>query len=767
MPAEIPTLTDRFMRRGLVAVALGGLIGGMALAAAGESGSGRWLWGVATAVVALSLFAAIVRDFLAGRVGVDAVALVSMTAALALGEVLAGVVVAVMYAGGTLLEDIAVARAERDLRSLIDRAPRIAHRRAGTIVEDVGIDRVAVGDRIVVKAGEVLPVDGIVGAEPATIDASAVTGEPLPVTLGPGERVQSGTLNVGATFEMQAAATAGASTYAGIVRMVAAAQAAKVPFVRLADRFAILLLPAALLLAGLAWLISGDPIRALAVMVVATPCPLILAAPVAFISGVSHAARRGILIKGGGPLEALARAETVLLDKTGTVTVGGTRLVGIETAPGVAAEEVLRLAASLEQASHHVVAPAIVAAARTRGLALTLPTEVRETMGSGIEGLVEGRRVAAGTAELVGGTAALEPWAARALRRAGWRSALAVMAAVDGRPAGVLLLADDVRREAPHVIRRLRQIGIRRIVLLTGDRAEAAVPIGSALGVDVVLADRTPAEKLAAVGDEQARRPAVMVGDGINDAPALAAASVGIAMGARGASASSEAADVVVLVDRLDRVGDAIAIARRSWRIALESVVVGMGLSLLAMGVAAAGWLEPVAGALVQEGIDVAVILNALRALGPGWSPGRSPLPVASAASLRQDHASMERDLDRLAAIADGLDTADPVDARRLIDTAERLIGATILSHEARDEAAVYPRLARHLGDRHGLDALSEAHREIAHLARRLGLLSEALKAEDGDPTLVRDAQRVIEAIATLTRLHNAEEDAVYEHATR
>ncbi len=571
-------LTERWLRRALLAVALAGLAAGLAALVAGRGEAAQWAFAAGAAPVILGLAVSMTKDLLAGRLGVDAVALVSMTAALSLGQSLAGVVVAVMYAGGNLLEDFAVARAERDLRSLVDRAPRTAHRKIGDSIEDIPVEKVAIGDVLIVRAGEVTPVDGIVLSARASIDEAALTGEPIPVLRKAGETARSGTVNAGETFEFRATATAAESTYAGIVRMVTAAQTAKTPFVRIADRFALVLLPVTLGLAAVAWYWSGDATRGLAVLVASTPCPLILAAPVAFIAGSSRAARLGVLIKGGGPLEALARARTVVFDKTGTLTVGGARLLAIETAPGADAETVLRLAASLEQASHHVVAAAIVAAANARGLRLSPPEEVREAMGAGLQGLVEGRRVVAGSRDIVVGPAKLESWALRALRRASWRSALSVFVSVDGRVVGAIIMADELRKEAPRAIQDLRRAGVKRIVMATGDRADAAETIGAALNLDEVLFERSPADKVEAVALERRRGPTAMIGDGINDAPALAAADVGVAMGARGASASSEAADVVILVDQLDRAADAFAIARRALAIAMQSIVVGMTL---------------------------------------------------------------------------------------------------------------------------------------------------------------------------------------------
>ena len=636
MPAQF---TERFFRRALVVLAVAGLVVGLIAWILGRSDLANWCWAGGTAPVVIGLLVSMTRDLLAGRLGVDAVAFVSMSGALLLGQNLAGVVVAVMYAGGNILEDFAVARAERDLRSLIDRAPKVAHRRINLTIEDVPVGQVAIGDNILVRAGEVIPVDGVITSPGAVLDEAAVTGEPIPVNRQAGELARSGSLNAGETFELRASTTANESTYAGIVRMVSAAQTAKAPFVRIADRFALLLLPVTLITAGGAWYFSGDPIRALAVLVASTPCPLILAAPVAFIAGVAQAAKRGVLIKGSGPLEALARTHTVMFDKTGTLTIGGARLVAIEAAPGQSTDEILRMAGSLEQASHHVVASTVVEAAVAKGLKLSIPSEVRETMGSGLEGVIEGRRVRVGSHQLVYGASKPEKWAMRALRRASWRSALSVFVSVDGRGIGALLLADELRRDTPRAVQVLRAAGVSRIVMVTGDRADAAETIAAALDLDAVLADREPADKVDAVASEQRRYPTVMVGDGINDAPALAAANVGVAMGARGASASSEAADVVILVDRLDRVPEAITIAKRTHGIAMQSIVAGMGMSALAMGFAAFGFLPPVAGAFTQEAIDVAVILNALRAL----SPGRKSQPPDNAGDDRHGFAAGTR----------------------------------------------------------------------------------------------------------------------------
>jgi heavy metal translocating P-type ATPase len=756
-------MSERFLRRALILWALVALAAGLLASLQGFDAGASWIWAAGTVPVIVALGVSIARDLAAGRMGVDAVALISMTAALVLNANLAAVVVAVMYAGGTVLEDFAVARAERDLRSLADRAPRIAHRRRDSSVEDIPVDVVQPGDIVLVRAGEIVPIDGVLLSSSAALDESALTGEPIPAIHHAGDGLRSGAVNASETFEMQATATAGESTYAGIVRLVTAAQTAKSPFIRMADKYALLLLPITLVVAGAAWLVSGDAMRGLAVLVASTPCPLILAAPVAFIAGVSRAARHGILIKGGGPLEALARVHTVLFDKTGTLTVGGARLVAIETAPGEDADEVLRLAASLEQASQHIVAAAIVAAARRRGLNLEIPKGVRETLGSGVEGFIGGDSVSAGSASLIFGNRRPEEWAIRAQRRASWRSALCVFVAKENRIIGALLLADELRRETPRAVHALRNAGVKRMVMVTGDRAEAAETISAALDLDAVLSERSPSEKVEAVASEQSIHPAMMVGDGINDAPALAAAGVGVAMGFRGATASSEAAEVVILVDRLDRVAEAVKIARRTHGIARQSIVAGMALSGVAMGAAAFGVLTPVAAAITQEGIDVLVILNALRALFSGERALTRGFAISSEA-LREDHHMLEQGLNRLREIVDALDDASGERAVSLVTEANGIVQRTVVEHEREDEAALYPKLSAQLTDSSGLAAMSRAHREIQHLARLLLRLSAGLRAEDADRYLIRDAQRVIESIEALVRLHNAQEEDIYEH---
>jgi len=612
-------MNESSLRRALLVIAILGLAIGIG---AWRTGLGpleaNTIWTVVTLPVVAALAISILRDFWIGRFGVDAIALVSMSAALLLGQPLAAVVVAIMYAGGTVLEDFARGRAERNLKALTDRSPRVAHRTSTLGTETISVEDVAVGDNLLVRAGELLPVDGILLDASASLDESAVTGEPLPVRRSTDDTLRSGTVNAGEAFNMRASALAEQSTYAAIVRMVAAAQTAKSPFIRMADRFALFLLPVTLLVSGAAWYVSGDPIRALAVLVVATPCPLILAAPVAFIGGVSRAARVGILMKGSAALEALAQVRTAIFDKTGTLTIGGAELIEIEAAPGRDANHLLQLLASLEQASHHVLADSIIRAARGRQLMLSHPRDVREHRGAGLKGRVDDMAIVAGSRALVHADKPLPGWAKSSEEKYRDEPVLRVFVALGGRLAGVFTFGDALRLDAHDTLGRLRSAGITRMVMLTGDDCVAAKRTSALLDLDALVADATPAEKVATVTAEKASAPTMMVGDGINDAPALAAATVGVAMGARGATASSEAADVIVLTDRLQPVADAVRIARRTRSIALQSIIAGLALSGLAMIAAAMGQITPVAGALLQEGIDVAVILNALRTLGDG-----------------------------------------------------------------------------------------------------------------------------------------------------
>lgn len=610
---------QRFLLLGWV---LAALTLGVGLALAGQSGAATLAWSAASLPVAAHVGVGLVRALAGGRIGVDSVALAAILGAVALGEAAAAAVIALMVAGGEALEAWAEGRARRALTDLVARAPRRAARIEDGTIAEIAVAEIRAGDRLLVRPGETVPADGE-AEEQASLDESALTGEPLPVAAAPGAALRSGAVNAGPAFRMRAARGAEDSTYAAIVRLAQQAAAERAPLARLADRWAVGFVIFTALVAGGAWAATGDPVRALAVLVVATPCPLILAAPVALVAGIGRAARRGIVVKGGAALERLARVETVLFDKTGTLTPGRPALVAVEADPAVGEGTALRLAAALAQGSTHPVSAALVAAAAAGSVALPVPEEVVEVAGGGVKGRVEGEVLLLGAAAflLAEGVAV---WEAR-----GGAAAPVAWLAVGGRAAAAFVMADGVRDEAPRAVAWLRALGLRRLVLVTGDRAAAAAPVGRVLGLDAVLADQAPADKIAVVRAEAAKAPTAMVGDGVNDAPALAAADVGIAMGAHGTAAAAEAGDVVLLVDRVDRVPEAIAIARRARRVAFEAIALGMGLSAVAMAFAAAGYLAPLAGALVQEGIDVAAILYALTALRAGRGE-RAPAPGAS-----------------------------------------------------------------------------------------------------------------------------------------
>ncbi|WP_413852255.1 heavy metal translocating P-type ATPase [Albidovulum sp.] len=605
---------DRF-KIALIAVALAGLAFGLGLWLSGRTEAAAVVWTAGVLPVLAALAVEIVRSLWRGEVGLDIVAALSMSAALAFGETLAAAVVAVMYSGGTFLESFAEGRARREMHALLARVPRTARRHRDGGLEEVALDRIAPGDRLLIRQGDVVPVDGRVAARTAFLDTSALTGESLPVRLEAGVEAMSGSTNAGEAFDLVALRPARDSTYAGIVRLVEAAQASKAPMSRLADRWSLGFLAVTVAIALAAWWTTGDPIRAVAVLVVATPCPLILAVPVALVAGLSRAAHFGVLIKGAKPLEAMARIRTLILDKTGTLTDGRPRIVAIERLGAEDEATILRLAAALEQASQHPVAQAVVAAALAPGsgvpAGLPVPSEVAEVPGEGVAGRVAGRAVIVGGHGFVAERLGLGPVRAPA-HVAG---SVLVAVAVDGRMAGYLVMADPLREGVAATLEGMRARGVERILLATGDRAEVAEEVTAGLGLDGLRSGLRPDQKVLLVLTERKNGPVMMVGDGVNDAPALAAADVGVAMGARGAAASAEAADAVLLVDRLDRLGAGMEIARGARAIALQSVVAGIGLSVLGMVAAALGHLSPVEGALMQEAIDVAVILNALRAL--------------------------------------------------------------------------------------------------------------------------------------------------------
>ncbi len=735
------------------------LVVGAALHLAGAGAAGDLAWIVSGSLGALFAAWSVLDSLRHRRLGVDVIALLALVGALVVGEYLAAAVISLMVSSGRTLEGWAAGRAHRDLQALLERAPRTAHRYRGNALESIALDDVVPGDLVLVASGELVPVDGRLVGE-AVLDESALTGEALPVERRAGDPVRSGVVNAGGPFDLRTTTSAADSTYAGIVRLVSEAESVPAPFVRLADRYALWFLLLTLVVAGAAWATAGAG-RAVAVLVVATPCPLILGAPVAIVSGLSLAARRGVVVKGGGVLERLASCRTLLFDKTGTLTTGHPALATIVTSGSLPADEIMAMAGSLDQASPHVLATAVVDAAMERGCQLLLPQEVEEVAGRGIRGTVGGHSVALGKAEWVGVTGAPR-WTRRARRMAQLDGALTVFVAVDGRPAGVLVLDDPLRPDAARTIRGLREGGIERVVMVTGDRAEVADTVGAVIGVDAVLAECSPAEKLDVVTEERRRAPTIMVGDGINDAPALALADVGVAMGVRGATASSEAADIVLTVDRLDRVGDAVAVARRTRRIALQSVIAGMSMSLVAMGAAAAGLLPAVWGAILQEIIDVAVILNALRALIPSGTVHLAAEDAALTRHFQAEHRAIRADIDAVRAAADALGDLEPAEAVARVREVHRILVDEVEPHEKAEQDVLYPALDRVIGGRDPTGPMSRAHVEIAAQIRRLGVLLEDIGPDGPDRGDVADLQRVLYELHAILALHTIQEEESY-----
>jgi heavy metal translocating P-type ATPase len=587
---------------------------------------GRWIATVYVAAFVVWTLVGMVSDVLRGHVGLDILAVVAMVATLAVGEYIASLIIVLMLSGGEALEDFAGRRAKRDLSALLDRSPRTAHvllhaqAAESDEARDLPVDQVAVGDVILVRPSEIVPVDGVLLTETGTFDESSLTGESMPVTRESGGEVLSGAINGSRAVRIQAVRTSSDSQYQQIVALVHAAEDSHAPVVRLADRFAIPFTAVSLVLAGTAWAISGDATRFAEVLVLATPCPLLIAAPVAFLGGLSRAAKAGVIMKGGAVIEQIARVRSAAFDKTGTLTQGRPELVDVRPAKGFDADEILQLAASAEQYSTHVLAEGIRRAAEARGLALRSASEAREEATNGVVAEIDGRSVVVGKPAYV---AALAP---DTLRVSLALSQAAAYVAVDGRFAGVLVLADHPRPEAAAVISWLRTHEVDRVVMLTGDVAPTAESVAHQVGISEIHAELLPPEKVALAAELQPR-PVMMVGDGVNDAPVLAAADIGVAMGAKGATAAGDAADVVILVDSLAKLVDAVSIGRHTLRVALTAIWIGIGLSIGLMIVAMTGLIPAVVGALVQELVDLATILYALRALS-GPSTVLPPAPA-------------------------------------------------------------------------------------------------------------------------------------------
>jgi heavy metal translocating P-type ATPase len=608
--------------RGLLrpALALLAILLGLALPSLVPVPSRLQIWMAGLLLSGLPVVIRTARGVWRGRLNADLVAALAIGTALALQQPLPGLIVVLMQTGGEALERYAERRASEAVRALEAAAPRQAHLlHAGGHTEDIAVESIGPGEQLLVRPGELIPCDAVVIAGSSHVDASRLTGEPLPVRATEGVALMSGSVNGEGPLTLRATAPAAESQYARIVALVREAQASKAPLQRLADRAAVWFTPLTLLVCAAAWLASADPLRILAVLVVATPCPLILATPVAVIGGISRAAGRSIVFRHGEAIEQLGQVTVAIFDKTGTLTIGRPAVASVTAVAPFSESEVLSLAAAVEEGSGHLLARSVVEAARGAGGSLPRSTEVVDSPGRGVSGRVDGRTVAVGASAWV---AERYPESAERLQMMnGANGDLRAVVAIDGRAAGVITFADRPRADLGPFFADLASLGIKRTLLLTGDRRAAAEAVAATAGIEQVHADLLPADKTAIVAQLVADGTKVlMVGDGTNDAPALSKATVGVALAAHGGGISAEAADVVILADDLHRVTEAIRISRRTLRIARQSIRTGLGLSVVAMLAASLGYIPPITGALLQEAIDVAVILNALRASFPSDS---------------------------------------------------------------------------------------------------------------------------------------------------
>ncbi|MEV8253238.1 heavy metal translocating P-type ATPase [Rhodoglobus sp. NPDC076762] len=603
------TLGSAVRRYPLVALTVVVGVVGLALNWTAASAVVPWLLSLYALAVAAREAVSMVRKLLKREFGLDVLAVTAIVATVVVGEYWASIVIVLMLTGGEALEDFAAGRAKRELNALLGRVPQTAHQVtvSGDIV-DVPATEVAVGDRLVVRPSEIVPVDAVLVSAATSVDESSLTGESMPVEKVTGDLLLSGSVNGPEAVTVQASARASDSQYQRIVQLVTEAAASKAPIVRLADRYAVPFTFVSIGLAAIAWWISGDPVRFAEVLVVATPCPLLIAAPVAFMAGMSSASTYGVVVKNAGTLEVLARAKTVVFDKTGTLTSGRPVVVEVRPEGALSADELLALVAAAEQYSSHVLAASLVEAAKQRSFDLPEVADAREVATHGVQARVGARLVTVGKPAFVAQQAP-------ALTRIDLASGeAAVYVSVDDQYAGAIVLRDAVRPEAARTLAELGELGIQNTLMLTGDVEETARKVADELHISEVHAECLPEDKVRLV-HATSPHPVVMVGDGVNDAPVLGAADVGIAMGAKGSTAASESADVVILVDDLHRVVSAVQVSQRTVHIALQSIWIGIAISVGLMLFAMTGALPAVVGAALQEVVDLVTILNALRAL--------------------------------------------------------------------------------------------------------------------------------------------------------
>lgn len=566
----------------------------------------HWVLGTVALLLCLPLMAGMWDDFRNGSYGLDVLALTAIVVSVLLHQQWAAIVIVIMLTGGEMLEDYAERRAHRELSALLERAPKLAHVLRGRKVVDVSASEIHVGDKVLIKPGETVPVDAIIIEGRSSFDESSLTGESLPIEKGQNGTILSGSINLNAVVTAKAIHSAADSQYQQIVTLVENAASSQAPFVRLADRYSVPFTVIAFAIAGLAWYVGHDAIRFLEVIVVATPCPLLLAAPIALVSGMSRASKQGIIVRTGSALEKLAQAKTFAFDKTGTLTVGQPEVSDIIALKPYSKNEVLGMAASLEQGSNHILAQAIVRAADERRFSYTKAKHTQESNGQGVQGMVHGKQVLVGQESYLEQNGIILPAKYKA------KSTVAYVT-LGGELAGIIQFRDEPRPESKSTLATLRSLGVKQFLMVTGDNEQTATSVAKQLGIDDVRAKATPAAKLHAI-EALKDRPVVFVGDGVNDAPVLTASDIGIALGARGSTAASESADVVIMPDDVSYVARAVGIAKRTFSIARQSIIIGMLLSIILMAVFFTGKFPPLLGAVLQEVVDVFVIFNALRA---------------------------------------------------------------------------------------------------------------------------------------------------------
>jgi len=575
----------------------------------GKDTAAHWILGVTAIASAVPLVYGMYQDIKTGKYGIDILAATAIITSVILKEYWAGIIIVLMLTGGEALEDYAERRARLELDALLTSRPKKAHLVKGRKVVDVAVNSIAVGDKLIIKSGEVIPVDAVIVEGDTSVDEASLTGESLPLEKTKGDELLSGSVNMEGTITVKALHTAKDSQYEQIIELVKTAASTESPFVRLTDRYAVPFTIVSFAIAITAWVISGDPVRFLEVIVVATPCPLLLAAPIALISGMSRAAKHGIIIKTGSALEKLASVKSIGFDKTGTLTYGVPKVAQVLTYNGFTQNEVLAYASSLERGSSHVLANAIVSAAADKNLKIQKAKQQQELPGHGINGTVGGKKVVLGKLKHleVSGIELPAKFSEDTFRFT------TTFVAINGKLAGAIGFTDEIRKDAKPMLERLKSLGLKNIIMVTGDNKSVAESIGKKLGISQVVSNALPADKVSAV-ESASPKPIAFVGDGVNDAPVLTASDVGLALGARGSTAASESADVVIMLDDINQVANSVEIAKQTFQIAKQAILVGIGMSIVLQLIFFTGRFEAVVGAALQEVVDVAVIFIALRA---------------------------------------------------------------------------------------------------------------------------------------------------------